>query len=50
MGLSAAAIAMISGVIVEELSYAALAIVAAALVAPMIVALMTSGRDCDAAR
>lgn len=27
-----------------------LAIVAAALVAPMIVALMTSGRDCDAAR
>ncbi|WP_106848064.1 MFS transporter [Blastococcus sp. Marseille-P5729] len=50
MGLSAAAIAMISGVIVEELSYAALAIVAAALVAPMIVALMTSGRDRDAAR
>lgn len=50
MGLSAAAIAMLSGVIVEELSYAALAAVAAVLVVPTIVALMAKRRSADAAR
>lgn len=48
MGLSAAIIATVSGVIVKELSYAALAVVAAALVVPMLVALMATRRDADA--
>lgn len=45
MGLSAAAVAMLSGVVVELVSYAALAAVAAILVVPMVLAVIADRRS-----
>jgi predicted MFS family arabinose efflux permease len=45
MGLSAAAVAMLSGLVVEFVSYAALAVVAAILVVPMVLAVIADRRS-----